>query len=1052
MLRAVSLVAMLLVGVLPLAAAERAPLDFNRDVRPILSNHCWNCHGPAEESREADLRLDLRESAIAGHPDKRRVIVPGDPAASELVARIDATDDTQMPPKEFEKPLTPEQREILKRWIAEGAPYAAHWAFTPPERPPLPKVAQSDWPRNEIDLFVLDGLQRAGRVPSPEANRSTWLRRVTLDLTGLPPTPEERQAFLADQSAKAYEAVVDRLLTSPRYAERMAMQWLDAARYADTNGYNNDELRTLWPWRDWVIEAFSRNMPYDQFLTEQLAGDLLPEATLSQKVATGFNRNHVLTTEGGIIEEEYRIEYVVDRVHTTASAFMALSLQCARCHDHKFDPLTMTDFYRFAAYFNNIPDKVVGYSQGRMAEPLLKVPSPAQQAELAALTAKRDQLTEQLKARPNQVDAELAQWAASLTHEQIAQSGPVGLVAHFPLDETTGTTIANLAKAKKPGAVQGTLAPIDGRLGGASHFEGTTHIAAGDVGSFENTQACSFSAWIYLTSHEASTVLSKMDEGNAFRGYDVILESGKLASHFVHHWPDRAFKVITQTAMSLNAWHHVAVTYDGSTKAAGLKIYVDGQPQELDVPTGNTLDGTLQTDKAFHIALRNSSAPFRGRIDDVRVYSTTLTPEDALALSKGETLGGLKGILAVAPEQRTPEQLARLRQYYIDNVDALTRQCKEESAQTTTKIADLDKAIPVTMVMGEMSPRRPTHILKRGQYDQPGDEVQPGVLSAFTGLPNEGATRLDLARWLTHPRHPLTARVAVNRWWEMLFGIGIVETSEDFGIQGALPSHPKLLDWLATELIARKWDTRAILKMIVMSATYRQSSHVIPEMLEHDPRNRWFTRGPRFRLPAESVRDNALAISGLLVERVGGPSVKPYQPEGLWEDVSVERREKYAPDLGEGLYRRSMYTFWKRTCPPPGMTTFDAPDRETCLIRRARTNTPLQALVLLNDPTYVEASRKFAERVVLHSPDQQTRLDWAFNLAVSRSPDAEETAVLTEMLQTALKTFEGDVASAEKLLSIGHSPHDSKIPASELAAWTTVASVILNLNETISKP
>ena len=1052
MLRAVYAVAVLLVGVSVLTGAEAEPLDFNRDVRPILSNHCWNCHGPAEASRQADLRLDQRESAIAAHKDNPRAIVPGQPAVSELVVRIEATDDSQMPPKEFEKPLTPAQREILKRWIAEGAPFADHWAFAPPVRAPLPQVTRTDWPRNEIDFWVLERLERAGLSPSPEADRSTWLRRVTLDLTGLPPTPEERQGFLADQSPQAYEVVVDRLLSSPRYAERMAMQWLDAARYADTNGYNNDELRTLWPWRDWVINAFATNMPYDQFLTEQLAGDLLPDATLSQKVATGFNRNHVLTTEGGIIEEEYRIEYVVDRVHTTASVFMALSLQCARCHDHKYDPLTMTDFYRFAAYFNNIPDKVVGYSQGRMAEPLLKVPSPAQQAEQIALTTKRDQLTEQLNSRPNQIDAELAKWEASLTPEQIAQSGPVGLVAHFPLDETTGTAIANLSATDKPGTVQGALIPIEGRLGGAIQFDGSSHIAAGETGKFDNTQSCSFAAWIYPTSQEASTVLSKMDEGNAHRGYDVILESGKLASHFVHHWPDRAFKVVTKNAMSLSAWHHVAVTYDGSTKATGLKIYVDGQPQELDVTTNNTVDGTLQTDMAFHIGLRGSSAPFRGRIDDVRVYSTTLTAEDALALSKGETLGGLKEILAVAPANRAPEQVARLRQYYVDNVDPLTRQWKEELTQTTTKITELDKAIPVTMVMGEMTPRRPTHILRRGQYDQPGDEVQPGVLSAFTGLPSEGATRLDLARWMTHPKHPLTARVAVNRWWEMLFGTGIVETSEDFGIQGAPPSHPELLDWLSTELIATKWDTRAMLKKIVLSATYRQSSHATREMLEHDPRNRLFTRGPRYRLPAESVRDNALAISGLLVERVGGPSVKPYQPEGLWEDVSVERREKYAPDLGDGLYRRSMYTFWKRTCPPPGMTTFDAPDRETCLIRRARTNTPLQALVLLNDPTYIEASRKFAERVLGQAPDDSARLGRAFELAVSRSPEPEETAVLLQLLQTARQKFKADGPAAEKLLAIGHSPREASIPAAELAAWTTVASVILNLDETISKP
>ncbi len=1044
---------MVLAGSVSASAAEpNAALDFSRDVLPILSNHCWNCHGPDEKSREAGLRLDRRDTAIAKSVNGTTAIVPGDVTKSELIVRIDAHDESQMPPKEFGKPLSDKQRATLKRWVADGAPFAQHWAFIPPQRPALPEVKRPDWVRNELDRFVLHKLESTGIAPSLEADRSTWLRRVTLDLTGLPPTLAERQAFLADQAPHAYETVVERLLKSPRHAERMAMHWLDAARYADTNGYNNDELRTLWPWRDWVIQAFSDNLPYDQFVTEQLAGDLLPNATTAQKVATGFNRNHVLTTEGGIIEEEYRVEYVADRVHTTATVFLALSVQCSRCHDHKYDPFSQRDYYRFAAFFNNIPDKVVPYSQGRMAEPLLKVPTPEQVHQQQQLESRKLELAALLKARVNEIDADLAKWEAALTPEQIAKAGPVGLVAHFSLDETGGTTAANSVALDRIATVQGKLSSVEGKIGKALDFDGTTFVTAGDTGAFDSDQACSFAAWVYPTSNEASTVLSKIDEANAYRGYDVILEGGKVCSHFVHHWPDKAFKVMTKQPVSLNAWHHIVVTYDGSRKGTGMKIFVDGQSQEFDITTNNTLDGTLTTDKPFHIGRRHASAPFRGRMDDVRVFLTALTAEDAALLAKGESLSGLKEILAIAPASRSADQTGRVKAYFLDHVDVATQAWKAELAEIPTKLADLDKAVTVTMVMGEMTPRRPTHILKRGQYDQPADEVQPGVLTAIVGSSAEAHSRLDLARWLTDPQHPLTARVAVNRWWEMLFGTGIVETVEDFGIQGSAPSHPELLDWLATELIAQKWDTRAILKQIVLSATYRQSSHATPEQLEQDPRNRLLGRGPRYRLPAETVRDNALAISGLLVEKIGGPSVKPYQPEGLWEDVSVERREKYAPDLGDGLYRRSMYTFWKRTCPPPGMAAFDAPDRETCTIRRARTNTPLQALVLLNDPTYVEAARKFAERVILSAVSPNERLETAFSLALCRPPEAAESTILLKIYQSAKQRFTADPAAAEKLLGIGHSPRSDKIDATELAAWTAVASMILNLDEAISKP
>ena len=781
-----------------LSAQGQQRVRFDHDVRPILSNHCWSCHGPDEVARQAGLRLDREDSATAASDSGRIAIVPGKPDESELIARIHSHDaDVQMPPAMSKKPITDQQRLVLRQWIEQGAEFTSHWAFTPPVRPVVPTVKNAAWPKNAIDAFVLQRLEDEQLQPTEEAAPHVWLRRVTFDLTGFPPSLEELNAFedllKTAPTESVYLEVVDRLLQSPRYGERMAMQWLDAARYADTNGYNNDETRTMWPWRDWVIKAFADGMPYDQFLTEQLAGDLLPDATVSQRVATGFSRNHVLTTEGGIFEEEYHVEYVADRVHTTATVFLAMSLQCARCHDHKYDPLTQKEYYQFAAFFNNVPDKVVSYNKARMAEPLLKLPTPEQQMEL-----------DRLAARLAEVEAEIAKRAA---------------------DAGADTT-------------------------------------------------------------------------------------------------------------------------------------------------------ALQAEK------------------------TSLT------------------------EQRTK----------------------------------LDAEIPATMVMAEPAESRPIFVLKRGQYDQRGEQVTAAFPNALVSHPNavtatapENLSRLQLARWLTDPAHPLTARVAVNRQWEMLFGTGIVETAEDFGIQGALPSHPELLDWLAAELVQQGWDQRAILKEIVLSATYRQVSNVNAEQLHRDPRNLLLGRGPRYRLPAETVRDNALFVSGLLKEKIGGPSVKPYQPDGLWEDVSVERRDKYVADTDDGLYRRSMYTFWKRTCPPPGMATFDAPDRETCVVRRARTNTPLQALVLLNDPTYVEAARKLAERVMLNSDTDAARIGLAFRIVLSRLPDDSEQATLEEILGQSRTHFTANPTAADEFLSLGHSLRDTSLKPADLAAWSAVMSVLMNLDESISK-
>ena len=1041
------------------AAAEKTPKQpppsFARDVLPILTNHCWRCHGPDEASRQAGLRLDIREQALKPI-DGLVPIVPGQPNASEVIRRIRSTDpDVVMPPREALKPLSAAQQDILQRWIAAGAPYAGHWAFRRPLRTEPPAIRQKAWPRNAIDRFTLKRMETAGLRPAPAAERHTWLRRVTLDLTGLPPSIDELQAFLADASPNAESRVVDRLLKSQAHAERMAMHWLDVARYADTNGYNNDETRTMWPWRDWVINAIHSGLPYDKFLTEQLAGDLLPNPSVSQRVATGFNRNHVLTTEGGIIPEEYQAEYVADRVHTAATVFMGISLQCARCHDHKFDPITQRDFYRFAAFFNNIPDKIVSYNQGRMAEPLLKVPSAAQRKQLDRLADRKQTLTAALKARAENLDADGAAWEAGLTPQAIAKLGSLGLTADFHFDEPEGKQVLNAVDPNRHGTIQGPVARdagVPGR-GRALRCEGKTHVDAGQVGSFDSESQFSVAARFRPSSASAGAILSKMDDANAFRGYDLLVINGKLECHLVHHWPDKAFKVVTKQAVSLDEWHHVVAVYDGTRQASGLQLFVDGRPQELEVTTNNRLDGPLTTDKPFHIGRRQTSVPFHGLIDDVQVFSLRLSADEVVQLAKGRSPMRLSAILAVEDGQRSREQRRQLKRFYADRIDTQSGKMRRELQAIPGRIEAINKAVPVTMVMLEMKQRRPTHILVRGQYDKLGEEVTPGLpVSLVQQASTPESNRLDLARWLTDPAHPLTARVAVNRWWEMLFGIGLVETAEDFGVQGARPSHPALLDWLATELMRQKWNQRAILKLIVLSATYRQSSNVTPQLLDADPRNRLLARGPRWRLPAEMVRDNALAISGLLHRQIGGPSVRPYQPPGLWEDVSVERRVKYVADTGPALYRRSMYTFWKRTCPPPSMSAFDAPDRETCVIRRARTNTPLQALVLLNDPTYVEAARAFGERVTQHADDDVGRLDFAFQCAVARTPAAAERVVLIDILAAARKRFTARPAAARQLLSVGSSPVGSKLEPAELAAWTSVASILLNLDETISKP
>lgn len=1033
------------------AAEPARDLSYNHDVRPILSDNCFRCHGPDAATRQGDMRLDDRQNATAER-DGQRVIKPGQPTLSELIRRVTSNDDEErMPPPDSGATLRAEEIEILRQWIAEGAEYQPHWSFIPLKRPSLPAVTDHRWPSNAVDRFVLARLEHERMEPSAEADNATLVRRVTLDLTGLPPTLDEIDAFECQSVHSpqlAYRKLVDRLLASPRYGEQIARGWLDAARYADTNGYFSDNDRTMWPWRDWVINAFNDNMPFDQFTIEQLAGDLLPDSTIDQKIATGFNRNHMVNNETGIIEEEFRVEYVVDRVETTGTVWMGLTLACARCHDHKYDPISQEEFYRLFSFFNNIPERGLSGSGGNSA-PFLKVPAGEQQTRLDQIRREVADAEREFAAIEKELDSAQAAWEVTAV-ENLPQAVASGLVAHYALDEEP-------PQAAKTGAVS----TVGGMLGNAAKFEGDGCISVTDSVAFDSTDAFSFGAWMQPAS--AGCIISKMDDANDMRGFDVTLRKGKAIVNLVHRWNSDAIQVATVASLPMRQWQHLMVTYDGSSTAAGVKIFVDGQLQAVN-DGHDSLTGTIRTSQPLRIGRRQASASLEGLVDDVRLYDRQLTDDEVYHLASSQLV---RGVVAKLPEERSNVQQRKLRALFVNE------HADERFASATTKLQRLReqvtavaKSMPTTMVMQESEEPRPAFFLVRGQYDQHGEEVAAGVPeflqsshlaprdeSLSRGVSRlESGNRLDLAKWLVHPSHPLTARVTVNRLWQQLFGTGIVKTVDDFGTQGDWPSHPELLDWLATELIESGWDTKHVLQLIVTSATYRQSSNCSPRRYASDPENRLLARGSRFRMDAEMLRDNALAIGGLLVEKLGGPAVKPYQPAGLWKEVTYDSDSTYIPDGGPSLYRRSLYTFWKRQSPPPNMLVFDAPTRETCAVQRSRTNTPLQALALMNDPTFVEASRKLAERMMTESVDRASdRIVFAFHAATARRPTADEVHILWDAYRQQRDVYKNDQGAAAKLLSVGDSKRDESLDASELAAWTTVASMILSLDETITR-
>ncbi|HLJ17385.1 MAG TPA: DUF1553 domain-containing protein [Bryobacteraceae bacterium] len=1036
------------------ANSSSKPVDFDRDIRPIISDKCFACHGPDEKQRMANLRLDKRDGFFTNR-GSYQIVVPGDSGKSRLYQRISSDKKSfRMPPVTSGRNLTPDQIDLIRRWIDQGAKWEAHWAYIAPKRPPIPEVQDKKWPKNPIDDFVLAKLEHEGLKPSPEADKATLLRRVSFDLTGLPPTPEELKTFLADKSPNAYEKQVDRLLASPHYGERMAMQWLDLARYADTHGYHIDSAREMWHWRDWVVKAYNRNMPFDEFTIEQLAGDLLPNPTTDQLIATGFNRNHMINFEGGAIPAEYQNEYVVDRVEATSTTFLGITLGCARCHDHKYDPFKQKEFYEFYAFFNNIPEKGLDGRTGN-AKPYLQLPSPEQKQRL-------EELTSAIESREKQMDetkiaALQTQWEKTA---QLPDATREGLTAHYELDGSFADTSGHYLHGR---VVRGELGYGEGAVNDAVRFSGEAQVQLPGAGNFDRNSPFSLALWVKYTTVKDVAVLQKLDATPERRGYEVLFDTFaplpelKRGSHLVvrliHHAPDDEIVVRTKDRLAQNSWMHAGITYDGSGKASGVKLYINGKPVETTIEK-DTLTGSFASARPLEIGDKELGNPYQGQLDDLRLYNRPLNAVEM------ETLAihyPIREMLAGDTAKLSAEKKAQLREYYLTYVAPEPyRTLHRELARLTVDKRHLEEQIPTTMVMAEMDKPRETVVLGRGDYRNRGEKVSPGVPAILPPLP-KGAplNRLTLAKWIVDPANPLTARVAVNRYWQMYFGLGIVKTAENFGSQGDPPSNQELLDWLATEFERTHWDIKGMQRLIVTSATYRQSSRTTPEMLERDPENRLLAHGPRFRLPAEMIRDNALAVSGLLNTKMGGPGVYPYQPKGLWEDIAygdVYSAQHYVQSHGDDLYRRSMYIFWKRTSPPPALLTFDAPSREKCTARRGVTNTPLQALVLLNDPTYIESARMLAERTLRDGGhDANQRIRYAFRLATERTPTPKEIQVLRGLEQQELTEYRANKTDAEKLLAVGEAPRDTKLDSSELAAWTTVASTILNLDETVTK-
>ncbi len=1157
-------------------AADGQEVDFQRDIRPILSDNCFQCHGPDEKTRYAGLRLDQRQNALAVLKSGHIAIVPGDAEKSELIRRITSADaDVQMPPPQVNKRITPAQVELLRRWINAGAKYDKHWAFVPPIKPNPPTPKHADWARNPIDRFIAARFESQGMDPSPEADKATLIRRATLDLTGLPPTLEEVDAFINDNDPGAYEKVVDRLLSSKRYGEHQARYWLDAVRYGDTHGLHLDNYREMWKYRDWIIKAYNENKPFDQFTVEQIAGDLLPDPTMDQKIATGYVRAHVTTSEGGSIDDEVLVRYAVDRVETTSTIWLGLTTGCAACHDHKYDPISQKEFYQLYAFFNNTAEAAMD-GNNAAPPPVVRVPTEDQKAQLDELSERMQAVRARMQGPMPELDAGQAaweeQWRTRLTDQWVTLD-PSEFTSEGGASLTKQPDLSVLAEGVNPARdVYHVTARTDAREIVAIRLDALTDPSLPHTGPGRSENAnfvlTEFEATVAPVSDPSNVktvrfvaaqadheqrdqgyTIDKAIDGNfgeengwAIEGFNrredrtavfipaepIGFEGGtelKVKMTFASRWNAHAIgrfrlSISTDPALApstLGVWQamgpftadsgaaafstnfgpeptpDLAVSYqDGQMKWTPRPEFTDGKVHGLTgenaatylyrtihSPAARDLAVSFGSDDAIAVWLngrqihanntQRSAAPDQEKITlPVRAGENHLLVKivnysgsyEFYFNRTGGDVGGLPlaiiDTLKLDPSERTDEQRNRIRDYYRDTHSDAYRQMTQELAKLETKRREIEGQTPTTLIAQEMMDKpRPAFVLVRGEYDKPAEQVQRGTPAALPAFPeDQPVNRLGLARWLLDEDHPLTARVTVNRFWQHVFGTGLVKTAEDLGSQGEFPSHPQLLDWLAREFIDSGWDVKHMMRLMVTSATYRQSSRVSPDLLAKDPRNRFYARGPRFRLDAEVIRDQALFVGDLMVPRIGGPSVRPYQPPGLWEAVGYtsSNTARFTQDQGDALYRRSMYTFWKRTSPPPSMATFDAPSREVCTVRRERTNTPLQALVLLNDVQFVEAARHFAARIMTRGGDTpREKIAFALRIVTARQPREPELSELEAYFHESLEGYQKDTDAAMKLIAVGDSPRNEALDPVELAAWTMVANILLNLDEVVTK-
>ncbi len=1032
-------------------------VDFNFHIKPILSDRCFKCHGPDENQRMVNLRLDQEESAYGPlFLGEGAAIVPGQPEDSILLHRVLSSDtDRMMPPAGSGLELNAREKGLLLKWIKQGGEYKPHWSLIPPAE----ALANHRLPADvNLDYFIERKLEERGLSFSPEADQEILLRRVTFDLTGLPPSLEEIDEFVHDSSPDALEKVLDRLLRSPHYGERMAANWLDLARYADTYGYQADYYRPMWRWRDWVIQAFNEHKPYDEFVTWQLAGDLLPEPSIEQILATGFNRNHSQNAEGGIINEEFRVEYVADRTNTFGKAFLGFTLECARCHDHKYDPISQKDYYQIFSFFNNVDESgQITWSKPDTPPPSLLLFEETAQQQLAELDCRIAELEKQLQNLPKQKNDEFGAWLERLSHsnaESVFQ--PKFRSAHFPLDliskyeiaNTVGSATGQIVDNVSLAIADATPEVVEGIRGNATPFDGDMMMDFPGVGRFSRADPFSIGMWVYIPADLKQGVIFHSNRGGiiyCFKGYQVSVEDDRFDIRLAHSFPYASIHLITESLVPKEEWIHLMLTSDGSGKAGGVRFYINGELQDVRVKRDNLYQDIVFVKENIRTNLRvgarwRSKGFTSGRVDEIEVFSQALSPL-AVQIVAGKT--DPKELAQLNPAECSVQQRELLLEYYIRNFDTDYLCLQEELHDLRRQRCELEENAEEIMVMAEMSEPRQAYVLLRGAYNEYGDAVQPDTPESILPFPADyPRTRLGLARWLMHPENPLTARVVVNRMWQQFFGRGLVETSENFGSQGSIPSHPELLDWLAVQLMESGWNLQALQKQIILSRTYRQTSRITPELLQQDPNNLWLARGPQQRLSAEMLRDNALAASRLLVRKVGGPSVKPYQPEGLW---SYATESNYEQDHGENLYRRSLYTFWKRTIPPPAMETFDAPSRSHCTVRRQQTNTPLQALVLLNDPQFIEAARALAVRVMADSGESvKDAITAMFRLLTARRPAQHELTILCELYENQKAEFQDQPELSKGWLSTGEYQHPETCDSAELAAYTVVASTIMN--------